>query len=132
MTAIRRRGNGWTTAMRWVARLLAMAAAGLFVLFAVECGPTALASLSWSSPQGIPLLLALLVSLAGLLIAWRWELVGGAMAVGGAVAIVALVCAGSGWELLRCALVFAAPLLLAGALYLGCSWRNGATVANGV
>ena len=132
MTANRKRGNGWTTAMRWVARLLAVAAVGLFVLFAVECGPTALASLSWSSPQGMPLLLALVFALAGVLIAWRWELVGGAMAVGGAVAIVALVCAGSGWDLLRCALVFTAPLLLAGALYLGCSWRNGATIANGV
>jgi hypothetical protein len=118
--------------MRWVARLLAVASLGLFVLFAVECGPRALASLSWSSPQGMPLLLALVVALAGVLIAWRWELVGGAMAVGGATAIVALVCAGSGFELFRCALLFAAPLLLAGALYLGCCRRKSETVSGGV
>jgi hypothetical protein len=118
--------------MRWVARLLAVASVGLFALFAVECGPTALASLSWSSPQGMPLLVALLVALAGVVIAWRWELVGGAMAIGGAAAIMALVCAGSGFELFRCALIFTAPLLLAGALYLGCCWRKRPIVANGV
>jgi hypothetical protein len=132
MTAIRKRKNGWTTAMRWVARLLAVASVGLFVLFAVECGPTALASLSWSSPQGMPLLLALLVALAGVVIAWRWELVGGAMAVGGAAAIMVLVSAGSGFELFRCALLFTAPLLLAGALYLGCCWRKRPIVSNSV
>jgi hypothetical protein len=118
--------------MRWVARLLALASVGLFVLFAVECGPRAFASLSWSSPQGMPLLIALLVALAGVVIAWRWELVGGTMAVVGAAAIMALVCAGSGFELFWCALVFTAPLLLAGALYMGCCWRKRATVANGV
>ena len=132
MTAIRKRGSGWTTAMRWLARLLAVASLGLFVLFAVECGPTALASLSWSSPQGMPLLVALLVALAGVVIAWRWELVGGALAVGGAVAIMALVCAGSGFELFRCALLFTAPLLLAGALYMGCCWRKRPSVSNSV
>jgi hypothetical protein len=109
---------------------LALAAVGLFVLFAVECGPMALASLSWSSPQGMPLLVALLVSLVGVVIAWRWELVGGVLAVGGAVAIIALVCAGSGFELFRCALLFTAPLLLAGALYMGCCWRKRPSVSN--
>jgi hypothetical protein len=130
MTAIRKRGNGWTAAMRWLARLLAVASLGLFVLFAFECGPMTLASLSWTNPKGMPLLIALVVALAGLLIAWRWELVGGAMAVGGATAILVLVCAGSGLELFQCALLFTSPLLLAGALYLGCCWRRRAAVAN--
>jgi hypothetical protein len=118
--------------MRWAARLLGLVAVGLFVLFAVEGGPTALASLSWSSPQGMPLLLALLVALAGVLIAWRWELIGGVMALGGAVAIVALACAGSDFALFRCALLFITPFLLAGALYLGCCWRKRAAVSRSV
>ena len=129
MTAIRKRGTSWTTVLRWVARLLALAAAGLFVLFAIEAGPRMLTALSWSSPQGMPLLFGVLVALAGVLIAWRWELIGGLMAMGGAAAIMVLVCAGSGFELFRCALLFTSPFLLAGALYLGCCWRKRAAVS---
>ncbi len=132
MAEIRRRRNGWTTVMRWLARLLAVTSVGLFVLFAVENGPATLASLSWTSLQGMPLLLVLLVALAGVVIAWRWELVGGAMALGSAAAIMALVCAGSGFELFRCALLFTTPLLLAGALYLGCCWRKRRAIVNSV
>ena len=124
MTETRERGNGWATSMRWVARLLAVASVGLFVLFAVECGPLALASLSWSNPKGMPLLLILLVALAGVLIAWRRELLGATMAAGGAAGIVLLVCAGSGFALLRCVLLFTSPFLLASALYVGSSWRR--------
>jgi hypothetical protein len=132
MTEIRKRSNGWTTVMRWVARLLAVASVGLFVLFAIENGPATLTSLSWTNLQGMPLLLALLVALAGVVIAWRWELVGGVMALGSAAVIMALVCAGSGFELFGCALLFTAPLLLAGALYLGCCWRKRSATANSV
>lgn len=132
MTAIRKGGNGWTAAMRWVARLLAVAASGLFALFAVEAGPRLFPALAWNSPQGMPLLLGVLVALAGVLIAWRWELTGGLMAMGGAFAIIVLVCAGAGFELFRCALLFTSPFLLAGALYLGCCWRKRTAVSESV
>jgi hypothetical protein len=120
-------GNGWTSVMRWTARILALLAGGLFVYAAVQFGPKILSSLSWTNPQGFPLLLGLMVALIGALIAWRWELVGGLMTLAGAVIVMALVCAGSGLDMLFCAFLFCLPLLVAGALYLGCSWIKRAT-----
>ena len=118
--------NGWTTAMRWIARLLALVATGLFVLFLVDFGSEVIPALGWS-PQGIPLMIGLAVGLVGLLIAWRWELVGGVMAVAGAFVVMALVCFGSGTDMLYCAFLFTAPILIAGVLYLVCCWRKRAT-----
>ena len=118
--------DGSTTAMRWTARILALLAVGLFVLFAVELGSKVFPTLSWG-PQGIPLMVALVVALAGVVVAWRWELVGGIMTVAGVAAIMALVCTGSGTDMLFCAFLFTLPLLVAGALYLGCCWRTRRT-----
>jgi hypothetical protein len=128
MAEMQEDGNGWTAVMRWTARLLALVAIGLFVYFAVEAGSRVFPSLSWG-PQGIPLLIALLVALAGAIVAWRWELVGGAMTVGGVAAIMALVCIGSGTDMFYCAFLFTLPLLVAGALYLGCCYRKRAAKA---
>lgn len=132
MTMVQKGGNGWTGLMRWTARILALIGGGLFLYFVVEAGSEVLPSLSWSNPQGVPLLLGLLVGLVGTFIAWRWELVGGAMAVAGAAIVMALVCVGSGLDMLFCATLFTSPLLIAGALYLGCCWRKrSATFAQG-
>jgi hypothetical protein len=122
MSNVQQKRDGSTTAMRWTARILALLAVGLFVFFAVEVGGRVFPTLSWG-PQGIPLLVALIVALAGVVVAWRWELVGGIMTVAGVAAIMALVCAGSGTDMLFCAFLFTLPLLVAGALYLGCCWR---------
>lgn len=116
--------SGWTTAMRWVARILALITVGLFVYFLVEFGTKVFPSLAWTSPQGLPLLIALVLALVGVVIAWRWELVGGMIAVGCSAAIIALVCAGSGTDMFLCALYFTLPLLLAGVLYLACCLRT--------
>jgi hypothetical protein len=116
--------------MRWTARILALLAGGLFVYAAVEFGPKILSSTTWTSAQGLPLLIGLLVALIGALIAWRWELVGGLMAVAGAVIVMALVCVGSGLDMLYCAFLFTLPLLLAGALYLACCWRTRETTSS--
>jgi hypothetical protein len=110
--------------MRWMARLLALAAVGLFVLFVAMSGAKVFPALSWNSPQGLPLLVGLLVALVGVLIAWRWELIGGVLAVAGALAIMGLVCWGSGADMLYCAVLFTLPILVAGVLYLGCCWRT--------
>lgn len=124
MAAVSKCNDGWTTAMRWGARVLALIAVGLFVYFAVEFGSQVFPSLAWTHPQGIPLLIALVLALAGVLIAWQWELIGGIIAVAGSAAIMAMVYAGSGPDMLYCAVLFTLPLLLAGALYLGCYWRS--------
>jgi hypothetical protein len=83
-----------------------------------------LPALSWGSPQGIPLLLVLLGALAGLLVAWRWEVIGGLMSVIGAAIIFGLVCLGSGLDMSLCAFYFTLPLFLSGLLNLGAFWRT--------
>ncbi|MFC2046614.1 hypothetical protein ACFLTC_03735, partial [Chloroflexota bacterium] len=75
--------------------------------------------LTWTSPLGMPLLVALAVAVAGVLIAWRWEMAGGAMALLGGLGIMGLVYAGSGPESLLAALLLAFPMLVAGVLFLG-------------
>ena len=124
MVANQKDGNGWTGLMRWTARLLALIVGGLFAYFAIEFGAKIFSNLSLASPQGLPLLLGLLVALLGAFIAWRWELAGGVMTIAGAVMVMALVCAGSGFDMLYCAFLFTLPLLVAGVLYLACSWRT--------
>jgi hypothetical protein len=115
--------DGSTTMIRWIARILALVAVGLFVFFAIEFGTRVFPALSWG-PQGIPLLVVLAIALAGVLVAWRWELVGGLMTVAGVAGIMALVCLGSGTDMLFCAFLFTLPLLVAGVLYLGCCART--------
>jgi len=73
------------------------------------------------------MMIALLVAVAGVVAAWRWELGGGVLAIAGSVAIVLLVVLGSGLDMLVPAVVFVAPLVLAGLLYLGCCARCRAT-----
>lgn len=124
MARDRVRSNGLTKAMRWAARLLALMAVGLFIYFVVEFGVKVFPRLSWSSPQGYPLLAILLLALGALLLAWRWELAGGVIALPAAAVIITLVCLGSGLDMFYCAALFALPLLLGGALYLGCSLRT--------
>ena len=126
MSKVQQTGDGSTTAMRWTARILALLAVGLFVFFAIDLGARVFPTLRWG-PQGIPLLVVLGVALAGVLVAWRWELVGGIMTVAGVAGIMALVCLGSGTDMLFCAFLFTLPLLIAGALYLGCCWRTRMT-----
>ena len=123
MSKVEQTRDGSTTAMRWVARILALLAVGLFVFFAVGLGSRVFPTLSWG-PQGFPLMIALAVALAGVVVAWRWELVGGIMTVAGVAGIIGLVCAGSGTDMLFCAFLFTLPLLVAGILYLGCCWRT--------
>lgn len=117
-----------TAIMRWTARILALVVAVLFTWFAIDLGPRVFARLSWASPQGLPLAIGIGVGIIGLFVAWRWELTGGVMAVLGAVVTMALVCAGSGADMLLCAFLFSLPILVAGALYLGCCYlRRSAT-----
>lgn len=124
MTAGQSARNGWTQAMRWAARILSLVAIALFGLYLAQSGASRLSAMSWTNPQGLPLFIALLVALAGVLIAWRWELVGGIVTIVGAVAIIAQTCLGSGPVMFLCSLFFTLPLLVAGVLYLICCWRT--------
>lgn len=119
-----RSGSRATTAMRWAGRTIGLMAVGLFLLFLTETGARIVPELTWGSPQGIPLLLAMIVAVTGVLVAWVVELVGGLMTFFGAVAIPILVFLGSGLSLLVAALILSLPLLLCGGLCLGCCWRT--------
>ena len=121
--------SGWTTTMRWIARLVGIVAVGLFVAFLAMSGMSVLSALSLSNPQGIPLLIALVLALAGVIVAWRWELVGGIMTMVGAAAIIGLVCFGSGADMFLCSLFFTLPLLVSGLLYLICCYRTKSPIA---
>ena len=123
MTTTRQTASGWIRSLRWVARSIGLCVAALFVFFMFESGARFVPALPWADPQGMPLFLALLVAVAGLLLAWHHEAVGGIIAVAGALLILALVFLGSGPGMLLGALLFTLPLLAAGCLYLGC-WQS--------
>ena len=120
MTA-REIGNDLVTGMRWMARLVGLFACGLFALFFVESGAQVLSALSWSDLRGMPLFLALTVAIAGIIVAWRREAIGGVMSLVGGLMMLALVYLASGSGMTFTAFLLALPLLFAGALYLACS-----------
>lgn len=124
MTAVRGSDDGLTTGMRWGARILGLLASGLFVFFLVCAGVGVCRMLSWGSLRGMPLFVVLTVAAVGVLIAWRWETVGGAMAVVGAVALGVLVYFGSGRKVFSTALMISLPFFVAGVLFLACRWRT--------
>lgn len=124
MAKEKQEANGWASAMRWTARIVGLLAVGLFVWFGIEFGSEVIPTLSWTDLQGIPLLFFLLMALVGVIIGWKWELAGGAMAVIGAIGVTALVCGGSGFDMLYCGMLFTMPLLVAGILYLGSCWQT--------
>lgn len=127
MVVSEKNGGGLTKAMRSSARVVGLLASGLFLLFLAESGVTLLPALSWTSTRGMPLFLALTLAMAGVLIAWRWETVGGALAVIGALAVVQLVYLGAGLAMVPAAGVLVLPPLVAGILHVTCGWRTRAT-----
>ena len=63
----------------------------------------------------------------GVLIAWRWEMIGGAIAVASATAISVLVYLGSRSTVFTAALMTSVPFFVAGVLFLTCCWRTRQT-----
>jgi hypothetical protein len=123
MTMAQKTGDGLTNGMRWGARVVGLLASGLFLQFMIRSGVRMLPALSWSGPREMPLFLAMVVSVAGVLIAWRWETAGGTMTVGGAVAIIVLAYVGAGLAIVPAAMMLTLPLFVAGVLCLACCWR---------
>jgi hypothetical protein len=116
-----------TGGMRWIARALGLLASGPFVLFLIYSGARIFPKLSWSSLRGMPLFIVLAMATVGVLIAWRWEIIGGAIAVVCAIAISALVYLGSGLVVFSAALMASVPFFVTGILFLGCCWRTRQT-----
>lgn len=119
--------------VRWSARVLALVVSGPFLYFLIFRSGEVLPELSWRAPNQMPLFVAWLAVVIGILISWRWEMIGGLLTAVSAILIGAFSYLGCGSsELLTCALV-AAPYFLSGLLILGCCWgkeRLESTEAN--
>jgi uncharacterized membrane protein YhdT len=108
------------TLMRWLARLVGALMVVLFVVFFVG------ESLGGDAPGHLTLgewleMAALLIMLAGALLAWRWEAVGGALSLGGGLAFNVVESLGGG----RVELVwFAVAFMVVGALFLLCGYHS--------
>ena len=121
MTAVSKASKDLAMALLWPARAASLLVSGLFLLFVVESGAWVVATLDWSSPGGMPLFLILVLSVAGVNIAWRWARLGGTIAVVGSVTMVALDYMASGPAGFLGAVLFAFPILVAGVLHLAYS-----------
>jgi hypothetical protein len=95
--------------IRWAARLWGTAAALVVLAFFVE-------HLGWFGGDRLPppsVMVAMgfhLMALVGLVLAWRWEVLGASLILAGAMGFVAAV--GGGWRLLPVVSVVCAPALL--------------------
>ena len=125
MTTTKKTSDDLTCVMRGFTRALGLWVSVPLVLFLIYSGATVCPKLSWSSPQGMPLFIVLVMAMVGVLIAWRWEKIGGTIAVVCAIAIHALVYLGSGRALYYAALMNSVPFFIAGVLFLTCYWRTG-------
>jgi hypothetical protein len=120
MTTKNNAGKVVRKGLRWSARGVGLVATGLYLLFVVEFGAKVLSTISWNSPAGLPLLVALTLAVAGTIVAWRWAAIGGLMALLGGMSIVAMTVLGRGPNMALASFVLALPLLVAGTLYLAC------------
>jgi hypothetical protein len=113
--------------MRWIARIVGALMAVLFVVFFVG---ESLGGDGWFSSGQLTLVewlevAALLVMSAGVLLAWRWEVVGGALSLGGGLAFNVVESLGGGqvepvW--------FAVVFVVVGVLFLVCSYSSATSI----
>ncbi|MGD2103596.1 MAG: hypothetical protein PVJ55_00590 [Anaerolineae bacterium] len=108
--------------LAWAARALGVLVSGPFVYFLLFRSSQVVPNLSWRAPNQLPLLFAWIAVLTGVVLAWRWEMIGGTVTAVSAVLVVALGYLGCGAdELLTCTVV-AGPYLLTGLVLIGCCW----------
>jgi len=68
------------SSIRWIARVMGLCVVGLVVVFFIGEGGFNPLRATWHESLQV---LSILITCTGLVAAWRWELFGGAMAVGG-------------------------------------------------
>jgi hypothetical protein len=108
--------------VRWAARLLALLVSVPFLYFLLFRSIEVVPSLSWRAPNQMPLFAAWLAVIAGILMSWRWQMIGGLVTAVSAIAVGVLGYVGCGAEEISTCLVIAVPYLLSGLLLLGCCW----------
>jgi len=108
--------------VRWGARILALLVSGPFIYFLLFRSGEVVPALSWSDVNQLPLFVAWLAVIVGILMSWRWEMAGGLLTAASAILVGVFGYLGCGSsELLTCAVV-AVPYFLSGLLLLGCCW----------
>jgi hypothetical protein len=70
--------------VRWGARVLALLVSGPFLYFLLFRSDEVVPTLSWRAPNQMPLLLAWMAVVVGIVISWRWEMIGGLLTAGSA------------------------------------------------
>jgi len=108
--------------VRWSARVLALLVSAPFFYFLLFRSGEVVPGLSWTAANQMPLFLAWLAVIAGILMSWRWQMAGGLVTAVSAIAVGALAYAGCGASELPTCMVVAVPYLLSGLLLLGCCW----------
>jgi hypothetical protein len=103
------------TATRWTTRLVSTAILALIAAIAIGEGVHP-ARLFETLPVAL-LTVAMLTMVVGLVVAWKWERIGGVLILGG-LAFFAIVNHG-----IQLNLVFG-PMLAVGLIYLGCGWKS--------
>ena len=121
MTTVSKASKDLAKGLLWPARAASLLVSGLFLLFVVESGAQVVATLDWNSPRGMSLFLALILSVAGVNIAWRRASLGGTMALTGSVTMIVLVSLASGPAGVLGVVLFAFPISVAGVLHLAYS-----------
>jgi hypothetical protein len=125
MNDIRREPGRWDTSMRWMARLLSLAVNSVFLFILI------LAATNEDKPQGpaITVLALLAAVIVASFAAWRWERVGGALAVAGGLCLAAAAYSASqifglGSAGLLSTFLYGAPFVLVGMLFWVCGQRT--------
>jgi FtsH-binding integral membrane protein len=119
MTAVNRAQHGRAWLGRWITRGLGVLVDGFFGLIVV----LALTNEDPPAPQAWPMLACLIVCMVSVLVAWRWEQIGGVMVLFGSVALAATVLysslvTGLGPYSLVAAFIYPVPFFVVGGLTL--------------
>lgn len=122
MTHSSERFDEWHVYARAVGAMAAIT--GLLYMRAIMSGGFLSTSVSDNVPWVAAFLVLLLVGVAGLLLAWRWEAVGGALAVAGGLAVAVLVAFSFADNRLLATLVYSSPFAIAGGLFLADWWHH--------
>ena len=105
------------TAVRWIARLLGLCLLLLWGAFFVEHLQWFAQPGQWPPAKVIVLQLVHLAMLAGLVLAWKWELIGSILVIASALAFFSQTAGGS-------FLLFSSITSLPAILWLYCHWRT--------
>ena len=121
MALIQTGGDRITRVMRWAARIIGAIATAFFLFMIIG------SALFDPTPANLGIIIFVIImipTITGLLIAWRWEGVGGAIAVLGSLGLGTSVFLEAGHNELLAAVLIPFPFLFAGALFLSCWSRT--------